>query len=287
MELSPTAARAALSLAESAKGPVAAILCEDETQVAGTVAHHLARGFARIILFARPDLDLPDLPEGIARVDCDAPAPGALAAVINTLAKATPGQWFYAGFNAEYLFHPFCGARSVKEFLTHVAEERRPAVMGIVTDLYAADLGAHPDAVDPETAHLDAAGFYAEDLPEAPPDEAGHPQIGIYGGLRWRFEQHVAPNRRRINRVALFQARPGLVMGPERLFNLPQYNAISAPWHHSATCAIASFRAAKALRRNPGSREAIQDFRWSRSQPFDWTDQQLMDLGFMEPGQWF
>jgi hypothetical protein len=41
------------------------------------------------------------------------------------------------------------------------------------------------------------------------------------------------------------------------------------------------------LRTNPGSRHAIPTFRWPNSVRFDWTSQQLMDLGLMEPGQWF
>jgi hypothetical protein len=37
---------------------------------------------------------------------------------------------------------------------------------------------------------------------------------------------------------------------------------------------VCSFRTAKALNGNP------------RSTKFEWHSQQLMDLGFMEPGQW-
>ncbi|WP_181817325.1 hypothetical protein [Paracoccus pantotrophus] len=39
--------------------------------------------------------------------------------------------------------------------------------------------------------------------------------------------------------------------------------------------------------RNPGSRGQIRGFRWRNSHPFRWNSQQLMDLGLMEPGQWF
>ncbi len=53
------------------------------------------------------------------------------------------------------------------------------------------------------------------------------------------------------------------------------------------TAAVASFRVAKALVRNPGSRDHVHDMTWRHSQRFDWTGQQLMDLGLMEPGQWF
>ena len=50
---------------------------------------------------------------------------------------------------------------------------------------------------------------------------------------------------------------------------------------------MASFRTAKALKSNPGSRYQISTFRWHNSVPFEWGSQQLMDLGLMEPGQWF
>ena len=44
---------------------------------------------------------------------------------------------------------------------------------------------------------------------------------------------------------------------------------------------------AKALARNPGSRDEIGGFTWRNSHEFHWSAQQLMDLGLMEPGQWF
>jgi hypothetical protein len=64
-------------------------------------------------------------------------------------------------------------------------------------------------------------------------------------------------------------------------------NTYACPWHNNLTAAVCSFRTAKALRTNPGSRDAIQTFDWHNSTPFAWHSQQLMDLGLMEPGQWF
>ena len=66
-----------------------------------------------------------------------------------------------------------------------------------------------------------------------------------------------------------------------------EMNTYACPWHNNLTTVLASFRTAKALRTNPGSRFSIQDFRWRNSTPFTWHSQQLMDLGLMEPGQWF
>ena len=94
-------------------------------------------------------------------------------------------------------------------------------------------------------------------------------------------------SKRRIDRVALFQSQRRLKFQPDFTFNLPEFNTISCPWHHNLTAARCSFRAAKALRRNPGSRHAIPSFRWTGSEQFKWQSQQLMDLEFIEPGQWF
>ena len=112
-------------------------------------------------------------------------------------------------------------------------------------------------------------------------------QVNIFGGLRWRFEEHVPWQKRRLDRVALFQAVRGLKFQPDFTFKLPKFNTISFPWHHNLTAAVGSFWAAKSLRRNPDSRNAISSFQWSGSEQFKWHSQHLMDLGFMEPGQWF
>ena len=74
---------------------------------------------------------------------------------------------------------------------------------------------------------------------------------------------------------------------PDFTLNDEEMNTYSCRWHHNLTAAVCSFRTAKALRTNPGSRHAIPTFRWPNSVRFDWTSQQLMDLGLMEPGQWF
>ncbi len=76
-------------------------------------------------------------------------------------------------------------------------------------------------------------------------------------------------------------------MTADHRFSVEEYNTYSCPWHHNLTAAVASFRVAKALVRNPGSRDHVHDMTWRHSQRFDWTGQQLMDLGLMEPGQWF
>lgn len=271
-----------------ARGPIALILIEDDAAVEETLRHHLALGFRHILALSPGPVPVP--PDAGARVTNlhwntrDALAhQGAVDAVI----RAVPaGTWLYYCYNAEFLFFPFSETRTVSELLAFHAEERRDAMLTYVIDLYAPDLARDPNAVNLTEAMFDRAGYFA--LGRKGSD--GQPldrQLDFHGGLRWRFEEHVPPARRRIDRIALFRAAPGLRIEADHRFNVPEYNTYACPWHHNLTAAIASFRAAKALATNPGSRDAVDSFRWRNSEPFEWRARQLMDLGLMEPGQWF
>ncbi|NCO85566.1 MAG: hypothetical protein GW886_02920 [Rhodobacterales bacterium] len=270
-----------------AKGPVGLILAEDAVEVDTTIRHHLDQGFRSLIVFAAPELELPArLDDKVTRVDCDPMADGALETIVNGCIDAAPGVWFYYCYNAEYLFYPFCETRSVGEMISFNMEERRDAILTYVIDLYAGDLWSHPTAVSLEDAHLDRSGYYAL----ARTDRWNNPaerQLDFFGGLRWRFEEHIPAKRRRIDRISLFRAKPGLHLRADHTFDDPEYNTYACPWHNSLTASVCSFRTAKALKRNPGSTFDIQTFRWHNSAPFDWHSQQLLDLGLMEPGQWF
>jgi hypothetical protein len=270
-----------------AKGPIALVLAEDAVEVASTLAHLLKAGFARVIVFAPADLTLPPLPaDRVDRVDHDILADGALPEIMNAVIPAAAGKWIYYGYNAEYLFYPFCETRSVSELIDFNVEERRETMMTCVIDLYAGDLQADPSAVNLRDAYLDSTGYYAmarEDATGAALDR----QVNVFGGLRWRFEEFVPYERRHIERAALFLALPDLRMLPDRTFNLPEHNTYACPWHHNLTAAVCSFRTAKALKRNPGSRDRIESFKWQKSVAFTWQSQQLLDLGMMETGQWF
>lgn len=141
--------------------------------------------------------------------------------------------------------------------------------------------------MDRENAFLDKAGYYALARPDP---ETRHPkerQLDFFGGLKWRYEEFVPYERRKIDRIAIFKARADLKMSEDFYFSDEEYNTYACPWHNNITAALLSFRTAKALRRNPTSREAIDDFTWVNSARITWTSQQLLDLGLIEPGQWF
>lgn len=272
-----------------AKGPLALIMAEDLIEVDTTIRHHAQLGFRNVLLFAPDRLELPeDIAVSVQRIRYNTRADNAVPDAVNRLIEAAPGIWMYYCYNAEYLFYPFCETRTIGEMLTHHTEERRDAMLTYVIDLYAGDLAQFPDAVSLETAMIDKSGYYA--LARQDAANHGHPkerQLDFFGGLRWRFEEHVPKPRRRIDRIALFRAQKGLRLNDRHQFNIEEYNTYACPWHHNLTAAICSFRTAKALRANAGSRFDIHDFKWHNSVPFEWTSQQLLDLGLMEPGQWF
>jgi hypothetical protein len=269
--------------------PVALIFAEDEVEVESTVAHHQQAGFSDIALFAPPQFALGTVEEAAVRVDYETRRSTALTEAVNAVIRAVPtGTWIYYCYNAEYLFFPFSENRSVRELLAFHLEERRAAMLTYVIDLYADDLGRWPNGVSLEAAHLDRAGYYAEARQN--PDDEWRPferQFDFFGGLRWRFEEHVPWERRKIDRISLFRALKGLELRADHTLSEPEMNTYACPWHNNLTAAVCSFRAAKALATNAASRPHVKSFRWHDSVPFEWRAQQLLDLGLIEPGQWF
>ena len=272
-----------------AKGPVALILVEDLVEVETTIRHHILAGFKSVIVFGPQELDLPqDIQESISQVYIDMTKPGATENIVNAVIEAAPDIWIYYCYNAEFLFFPFCETRTISEMLAFHTEERRDAVLGYVVDLYASDLEKCTNAVSLNNACLDKSGYYA--LARKDKDNNYHPkerQLDFFGGLRWRFEEHIPELRRKIDRISLFKAKPGLKLLADHTFNEEEYNTYSCEWHHNITLAIASFRTAKALKTNAGSTFDIETFKWHNTVEFQWNSQQLLDLGLMEPGQWF
>ncbi|WP_090848499.1 glycosyltransferase family 2 protein [Paracoccus alkenifer] len=273
------------------RGPIAVILIEDQAEVAATLSHHLRLGFRKILALSPEPLPamapLDDAKGRVLNLIHDTRARDALTRAVNAVIEAAPeDSWLYYGYNAEFLFYPFSETRSIGEMLGFHAEERRRAMLTYVVDLYAPELTRNPDAVSMDRAMFDRTGYYALGRPDR---QGGfrERQLDFYGGLRWRFEEHLPPDRRRIDRIALFRTEKTLRLLPDHRLSVEEYNTYACPWHNNLTAAVASFRVAKALARNPGSREHIRDFTWRNSVPFDWESHQLMELGLMEPGQWF
>lgn len=275
--------------ADLAKGPLSIVMAEDEVELDSTLEHQLKIGFRDVILLAPEGVTLaPEIEAQIHVVLHDVYAVDALVAAVNQVIDRLPGTWIHYCYNAEYLFYPFAETRRVRELLTFHTEERRAAMMTFVIDLYAGDLSANPNAVSLDDAWMDRSGYYA--LARKDPDQnwqAKDRQLDFFGGLRWRFEEHIPWDRRKIDRISLFCAKPGLRLRPDFTLSDEEMNTYACAWHNNLTAAVCSFRAAKALTTNPGSRDAVRMFKWRNSARFDWQSQQLLSLGIIEPGQWF
>lgn len=270
------------------KGPVAVLLMEDLSETNSTIRHHQKSGFNNILVVGPDQLSIsPELVGQIHVITEDLAVNSALLDLLNPLIEALAGRWIYYCYNSEYLFFPFCETRSIGELIAFSEEERRESILTYVIDLYADDLDEFPDGVSLKNAHLDKSGYYAQARNKPGTNDPHERQLDMYGGLRWRFEEHVSPDRRKIDRIGIFKARKGLEVRDNHTFNDEEYNTYACPWHNNATAAICSFRAAKSLKTNPGSSFDIHTFKWYNSRKFDWHSQQLLDLGLIEPGQWF
>lgn len=273
-----------------AEGPIALILVEDEVEVPATLRHHLKAGFKSVVAFMPDGMLLhEELESAIHRVDFNVKqTPLAHCEVVNAVIPMTHGEWLYYCYNAEFFVFPFCETRNVAELVTFHTEERRDAMLTYVIDLYAGDVRKHKSGVSLDDAWLDKSGYYALARPD--PENHNHPkerQLDFHGGLHWRFEEHIPTNRRKIDRISLFRSKKDLELREDHTFSDEEYNTYACPWHNNLTADIVSFRTAKALKRNPGSSFDIHTFKWHNSVQFDWSSRQLMDLGLMEPGQWF
>lgn len=275
--------------ADLGRGPLSLVLAEDDVELQSTLDHQRKCGFRNVVLLAPEGVQVAAEQESqVHIVTHDVFAEGALVQAVNAASARLPGTWLHYCHNAEYLFFPFCETRRVGEMLAFHAEERRAAMLTYVIDLYAGNLGQSPNGVAMEDAWLDRKGYYALTRKDAAQDwQPKERQLDVFGGLRWRFEEHVPFARRRIDRISLFRAKPGVTLQTDFTLSDEEMNTYACRWHHNLTAAVCSFRTAKALRTNPGSRHAIPTFRWPNSVKFDWNSQQLMDLGLMEPGQWF
>ncbi|GLQ33737.1 hypothetical protein GCM10007939_00200 [Amylibacter marinus] len=271
-------------LGASAK-TIALIFADDDVNLHHTITHAMGLGFQRIFIFGNPELT-PDLDDDrLIWVTTDILTNDAVIAIVNTYIGLFPNTWIHYCFNAEYLYFPFCDTRGIGDFVGFLDEEKRLSAFASTIDLYPESITNTDQDFAPQHAHLDRIGYYSH----ARRDEFGPlpRQLDVFGGLRWRFEEHIPWERRRINNASVFKASEGLKLGQNFTFNIPEYETVQCEWHNSPTTCVCSFRAAKYLLNNPESRAQIRSFSWPNSIEFDQSAKQLLELGMMEPGQWF
>lgn len=260
-------------------GPLAVIRDEDGVGLVSTLQHCQKIGFPNILVFGREDPSV----EGVVFVEVSATSE--TSELLNRYMDGLAGRWIFLGHNSEYLYFPFCEGRSVWDAAQFIEEERRDSVFCTTVDLYPSSIDRHHPALSMDDAYFDADGYFSRDRYDGP--DVLERQVDVFGGLKWRYAEHIEWTRQRIDRIAFFRANTGLRLDEFGLFNQPEMNTITCPWHHNMTFCVASYRVAKSLINNPGSTYEIESFMWDRSEKFQKTSQQLMKLGLMEPGQWF
>lgn len=267
-------------------GAVAILVVEDAFCLEESLFHNAKLGFSTVILVSksRPEISLSfDTDISILWSPITGTSREKILTKLNELLNQLQGRWVYQSYNAEFLYFPFCEMRKIEDLARFMEEERRGHVYSYTVDLYNSQDDLSTFSRD--DAHFDASGYYAMNRFED--GEVLDRQIEVFGGLKWRYSEHVPWDRQRIDRVPFFKVTQGLELDAQMRPNIAELNTHSCPWHHNVTCAIASYRTAKSLRRNPGSAAAIGSFMWAQSTRFEWTSAQLMDHGMIEPGQWF
>jgi len=114
----------------------------------------------------------------------------------------------------------------------------------------------------------DFSGYYALAQKSREGSVIGR-QLNFYGGLRWRFEEHILNERGRIDRIALVRTEKDLTRRNDHAWSMEDRSTKACPWRHNLTAAVVAFRTAKALKSNPESRSKIDTFCWQNSTLFN------------------
>lgn len=267
------------SLGQLEAGPVIFITNEDGVLLSETIDHAKSIGFPNIVVCST-DGAAPEGSIGFKQQQSDT-----TASILNGLIPELNSRWICWVYNAEFLYFPYSDTRTVSDAVQFLEEEKRDAAAMMTVDLYP-DIETGQDTnFDRDAAWFDAAGYFSKDRYDGPNRQDR--QIEVYGGLKWRFAEYIPWERRSASRLPFFRAADDLRVLDDLSLSDPERNTIACPWHHSMTMSVASWRVARSLISNPDSRAKVEKLTWSHSEKFNWTATQLMEHGFLEPGQWF
>lgn len=266
-------------------GPVALLLLDLAEAVDPAIAHARALGFGQILALIPPGRSAPAPAADLAVAAFDSRAPRALQAAANATIAALPGRWIHTARAGEYLSFPMADHRRIGDLTDFLQSERRPGLAGCVIDVFPDRLDGPVSSAPGTACHLDRAG-YTETPVSGPGGRRLDRQIRVDGGLRARYAWAVPAASRRIDRVLMVRARPGLRMTSPHRYNDAEVNTRHCPWHHSPTACCLSFRAALALADLPARDRPDRGLHWPGSVPTPWHSAGLSELGLMEPGQW-
>ena len=258
-------------------GGIAVLLCETRMQVQCSAERLAAQG-AGVIIAIGDAPDLRDLGIPVVRI-AEVPPQSRAWSLLNLLIDAFSGRWILWQWNGEYFVFPFGETRTLSDLVAFLSDERRKMIFTYAFDLYADDLPAGDGRPEDVPLHFDRIGYHA-----FPREEK---VLRLFGGLGWRFAEYAPREMGQIGRTSLLRAEKGVWIDRKYLFQDPDYASVQCKWHHNPTAAMMSLRRARRIMAHPEFHEVRGKLLWEGSEPFEWSSRQLLELGMIEPGQWF
>lgn len=274
----PTIAHFAKAKPRLPNGVVTVLLCESALHLRATADHAVRHGTTAIVAIGTASVALGDPGVPVIRIGED-PGDRNAPALISAAMEALEGRWVLWLWNGEFFHFPFCETRALGDLTEFLESERRKLIYTYTLDLYADPMPGAESAPQNVPMHFDRIGYYA--FPEQ--DQT----LRVYGSLCWRFEEIAPKWMRQIGRASLVKAERDMRLGPDLHFDDPAFASVSCPWHRSPTAAMMSLRSARRITSHPDFAMRRDSLIWHGSVPFEWTSRQLLDLGMIEPGQWF
>ena len=272
-------------LADS-KGAVAFLFVDDDHWLCETIDHLDHLGFARIYACGSAIAGFSHDCKKLIWLETPQMRNKVAVDILNSKMAELAGRWVYYCFNGEFLHFPFDETRKIDDFTAFLAEERRVTALSTKIDIYPATEISDLKKLEFGQCWLDRVGYYSNvgrDQHNNKIDNA----LNIQGGFRWRLSEYMPSDSQTLNRNSIFLAQQKLEMLHDFRFASRDYETAHANWHRSPTTVTASIRAYKYLRDHNKAEDIIGKLKYRGSAPYQKRARQFMELGFMEPGQWF
>lgn len=262
---------------ELAPGILGIVFCDPRENTAATLEHLERLGIATAIVIGDPGVAI-DATIPVVEI-AEQPTTAGVPAMLNMLIDMLDDCWLLWQWAGEFFLFPYFETRRLADFTTFLTDERRRMAYTYTLDAYAEDLpGAEEDPRDSALC-FDRIGYYGF--------IRGEQQLSVYGGPGWRFDECCTPRLKQLGRTALLRAKSGIYMGRDGQFEAPEFSSVSCPWHNNPTAAMISLRHTRSIMAHPAFPPLASSLVWAGSETLEWTSGQLLDLGLIEPGQWF
>ncbi|MEM7241260.1 MAG: hypothetical protein AAF429_03650 [Pseudomonadota bacterium] len=267
-------------------GAVAFLFVDDDHWLKETIDHLNHLGFSRIYAIGPKVSDFKHESEALVWLTLPQIYNEVAVDILNTTMSDLVGHWVYYCFNGEFLHFPFDETRKIDDFTAFLAEERRVTALSTKIDIYPGASILDLKKLKVSQCWLDQVGYYSNIGRDQFNNQIAN-SLNVQGGFRWRLAEHLPVDSQTLNRNSIFFPQHKLRLLPNFNFSSLEYETAHAAWHRSPTTVTASIRAYKYLREHNRADDFIGNLKYKGSLPYQQRGRQFLELGFMEPGQWF